>query len=91
MNKLVELIEQTAGKIFTVEFVKKDGTIRKLNGRVGVKKFLAGGNKTVSDKYVTVYDMKNKGYRSVNKDTITMVKFNRTTYHSLDTKIEHNE
>ena len=76
MENLVRVIEKTAGKFFTVVFVKKDGSERVLNGRVGVKKHLSGGRKTVDEsRYLTVYDVKSGGYRSVNKETIREVRF----------------
>ena len=38
-----EILQTTKGKFFTVEFVKKDGTLRKMNCRLGVAKDLKGG------------------------------------------------
>jgi hypothetical protein len=65
------------GKIFTVKFKKKDGTIRTLNGRLGVKKHLRGGKIrfNASEKNnVIVYDLKNKGYRSFNLSRLNYLK-----------------
>lgn len=62
-------------KIFTVTFEKKDGTLRVLNGRLDVKKHLKGGSKGYDkSNLLTVYDLKNKGYRTVNLDKITKLK-----------------
>jgi hypothetical protein len=73
-KEIVEKILASNGKIFTVTFTKKDGTERVLNGRLGVTKHLRGGtNKLDADKFITVYDMQAKGYRAVNRDTITSV------------------
>lgn len=70
MNK-VERILNSNGKIFTVTFVKKDGSIRVLNGRLGVTKHLKGGVCTLDkDKFIIVYDLKSEGYRSIDKDAI---------------------
>ena len=77
MNKLSEVIENSGGKMLTVVFIKADGTERVLNGRVGVSKYVKGTGKVMSDKYLTIYDVKNKGYRSVNKDTIIEVRANK--------------
>lgn len=64
-------IASSAGKFVTVTFLKKDGTIRKLNGRTGVVKHLKGGVSTVNtDKYFVLFDTVAQGYRCVNKDTI---------------------
>lgn len=74
MITLSEIIKNTKGKFFTVTFTKKDGTIRTLNGRLGVNKYLKGGKSTLNpEQFITVYDMKNEGYRAVNVDTIQSV------------------
>jgi len=74
MQTLATLIEQSEGKFMTVTFVKKDGSIRVLNGRLGVTKYLKGGKSTLDpNKYVTLYDVQSKGYRAVNRDTIISV------------------
>lgn len=76
MNK--KLFRQLVGnKFFTVTFTKKDGTLRTMNCRLGVKKHLKGGQKSYNDdnfNYVTVYDLVKGGYRTVNLDTIKSVK-----------------
>lgn len=79
MNKFINrLIDNSNGKIMTVTFVKQDGTVRELNGRIKVTKHLknTGENtKTVDrSKYIVMYDLKKKGYRSVNRETILSVK-----------------
>jgi len=74
-NTIIEKILNSNGKIFTVTFIKKDGSIRELNGRLGVVKHLKGGVSTLdADKYITVFDLKSKAYRAVNKLTIQSVK-----------------
>jgi hypothetical protein len=63
-------------QFFTVTFIKKDGTLRKLNGKLGVTKHLKGGKKSYDDSkfnYITVYDLANKGYRTVNLNTIKTI------------------
>jgi hypothetical protein len=66
----------SSGKIFSVEFTKKDGSSRKMTCRLGVKKHLRGGRNTVRHikKYVTVFSMADKGYRNVNIQTLKTVK-----------------
>lgn len=74
-NTMIEKILNSNGKIFTVEFIKQDGSLRTLNGRLGVKKYLKGGKCTVDqDQYIIVFDLQNKVYRAVNKFTIQSVK-----------------
>ena len=69
------IIEGFKGRIFTVTFVKKDGSIRKMNCRMGVTKFLKGGKRTTDpNKYIIVFDMQNNAYRAVNKETILEIK-----------------
>ena len=60
------------GKFFSVEFYKKDGTPRKLHGRLGVTKHLKGGTKGYDiSNLLTVFDMQIKKYRTVNLNTVT--------------------
>lgn len=74
---LASLIDQSNGKMLTVSFIKKDGSTRVLNGRLGVTKYIKGSNlKKNSNDYITVYDVQNKGYRSVSRDTIVAVRCN---------------
>jgi len=78
MNKFINnLIDNSNGKILTVEFVKQDGSVRRLNGRVGVRKHLKQTgelNNTIDrSKYIIMYDLKKNGYRSVNRETIRSV------------------
>jgi hypothetical protein len=68
------LIAESNGKIFTVTFKKKDGTLRKMNCRLNVTKHLKGGLSTIDhDKYIVAYDLQSKGYRCINKNTIVSV------------------
>ena len=74
MLSMSKFIAKSNGKFITVTFVKKNGAVRKLNGRIGVTKHLKGGVSTVNpDLYMVVYDTVAKGYRSINKDTIMSV------------------
>jgi len=81
--KISNFIAESKGKFITINFIKKDGTVRKLNGRIGVTKYLKNGTATVDlDKYLIVYDTLNAGYRSVNKDTIVSVTCEGLTIHN---------
>lgn len=71
---LAKKLEQSSGFV-TVTFVKKDGSVRKMNCRVGVSKYLKGGESTLdANQYVTVYDMTKAAYRAINRDTIIDIK-----------------
>lgn len=81
--KISNFIAESKGKFITINFIKKDGTARKLNGRIGVTKYLKNGTATVNlDKYLIVYDTLNAGYRSVNKSTIVSVTCEGLTIHN---------
>ena len=72
---LASLIEKSNGKMLTVTFIKQDGTERILNGRIGVHKYIKGSSlKKNSTQYITMYDVQNKGYRSVDRDAIVAVR-----------------
>jgi hypothetical protein len=77
-----QIIEQAKGKFFVAKFVKKNGEIRKMNGRLGVKKYLKGGESTSKDKenLVVVYDVQKKGYRTINLDTMFYFKCGNTLF-----------
>jgi hypothetical protein len=62
------------GKFFTIKFIKKNGELRELNGRLGVKKHLKGGElgyDPATFNYIIVFDVVAKGYRTINVDTVT--------------------
>lgn len=79
-EKQLELYKNQQGRIITVEFVKKDGTIRHLNGRFGVRKYLSnpmGGHNWTHDydrHYLTIFDMKKLAYRVINLRTVLNIK-----------------
>lgn len=81
-EQLPELIMDNKNRIFSIKFIKKDGSKRTMNCRVGVKKYLHGGCSTTKhiSKYVDVYDLKAKGYRKINLDTTYEVLANNTKY-----------
>jgi hypothetical protein len=75
MLSFVDRILNSNGKIMTVKFVKKDGSLRVMNCRLGVTKHLKGGTSTLNpDKFITVYDLKSEGYRAIDKESILDVK-----------------
>ena len=78
MNKKFAIQLMKSGLFFSAEFTKKDGTIRTINGRTGVKKHLNPESKgSAYDArelgYLPVYDVQQKGYRLINLQTITKV------------------
>ncbi len=74
MLNFVDRILNSNGKIMTVKFIKKDGSLRVMNCRLGVTKHLKGGASTLNpDKFITVYDLKSEGYRAIDKESILEV------------------
>lgn len=85
-SEAADLIEKSNGALFTCTFIKKDGTERILNGRTQVKKHLKGGSLPYDPRtkgLIPVYDMQadfSKGYRMLNKDSITALRINGKNY-----------
>lgn len=71
-EKILASIKATNGAIFGVEFVKKNGDVRRMTARTGVVKHLRGGSSTTAHKahLVTVFDTAKREYRCINLDTI---------------------
>lgn len=70
--------ELVGNKFFSVIFTKKNGEMRKMTARLGVKKHLKGGQmKHNPDElnHLVVFDMAKKEYRTINIDTLIELKF----------------
>lgn len=81
-NLLKSMIKNTNGKFFTCFFVKKDGTLRKMTARVGVKKGLANNGFVREEKenLVCVYDMVAHDFRFINLSTLKSLKCGKLEY-----------
>lgn len=80
---LYDAIMSTGAKIFTVQFIKKDGELRTMNCRLGVTSYLNGGKATIKNDgnpYVIVFDMQSKGYRCINLNTARTFKAEGATF-----------
>ena len=78
-----KLIKSSNGEIFSVTFKKKDGTMRTLTGRLGVKEGLKGtGMAYEPGEYdmIPIYDMEKESYRMVNLTTVTRITTSGTEY-----------
>lgn len=74
-DEMVKMIKSTKGKWFSCTFIKKDGTKRVMNGRIGCHKGVKGiGRKFQKENLVTVFDAQAKEYRMVNVDTMLTFK-----------------
>jgi len=87
-EQAAKMIRNTNGKMFSAEFTKKDGSLRKINAVIKCTKHLAGGESTIAhkDNLIGCYDVqagkkeKGKGYRCINIDTIQKVKVGGVEY-----------
>lgn len=78
-KQALDLMKSTNGKIFSVVFVKKDGTDRKMNCRLGVKKGVKGiGLKFNPSEYdlLTVYDLQKSAFRMISLKTLRAIQIN---------------
>lgn len=67
------------GQIFGVQFVKKDGSIRDMVARLGVKKGVTGEGMKYNPadfNLITAFDMHIKKHRHISVDTLTQLKIN---------------
>jgi hypothetical protein len=82
--KVKELKELVGGNnIFTVDFIKKDGSLRTMNCRLGVRKHLKGGElkyNPTERNLLPVFDMVKQGYRMINVSTIKEVRYNNQKF-----------
>lgn len=78
VNAIKQMIDQASagGKIFSVKFVKGNGTIREMNCRRNVKKHLVGGPTKYPAKQgaIGVYDIQAKGYRCFYPQKVLAIK-----------------
>lgn len=78
MNKKQAIQIIKSGLFFSAEFIKKDGSVRKINARSGVKKHLRPDAKPRTYNpgelgYANVWDRQIKDYRLINLQTLTKV------------------
>lgn len=85
LEDLVRKLKGSGGSIITAKFVKADGSIRSLNGRIGVHSKRSGGMKKYNGLFedagnIGVYDMKAKGYRAIKAKNLLMIKVGGEQY-----------
>lgn len=83
MEELKNIISLLGDKIFTVTFVKKDGTVRVMNARRGVKKGVKGVGMSYdpySKNLIPVYDMQKGAFRIINAETILEIRAEKEVY-----------
>lgn len=68
-------IDSTEGKLFSVSFIKADGSLRKMTCRTGVPGKNGGESTTAHKPHLrTVYDINIKDHRNINLDTMLTMK-----------------
>ena len=85
IKELQKILLGTNGKIFSATFVKKNGEVRDINCRLGVKSHIKGTGApsftlNEDNPYQLVFDLQKNGYRALNMNTLTKIKFNKITY-----------
>ena len=78
-RKAIERLYSTAGRIFFVEFIKKDGSLRKMTARLGVHKGVNGRGMRydpVAYGLLPVFDMDKSAWRMINLNTLQRVSLN---------------
>jgi len=77
-----KVLDKAGSQFFTVEFVKRtDNTLRTMNCRRGVKKGIKGtGSKKQKSGLYTVYDMVEKGWRTINVSGVRVIRMKGIEY-----------
>jgi len=80
--RVESLLRSQNGGFLTVSFIKKDGSLRTLNGRLGVVKGVRGTGRAQSPAlpYITVFDVQIGEFRKVNLSTIRTINCGKQTY-----------
>lgn len=81
----INLIRTTAGKMFSIRFIKADKTEQKRTVRTGVKKHLKYAmsqdqRRKIAQTYIRLFDMKKNGYILVNLERIEELKISGVRY-----------
>lgn len=74
-----EFKNEVKGNFFRACFVKKDGTIREITARFGVKKHLKGGELKYNPEalnYIVVFDVEKEAYRTINMSKLIFLRYN---------------
>jgi hypothetical protein len=77
------VIKSAKGRIFSATFVKKNGEIRVMTARTGVKKHLKGTGMKYNPEernLIGVFDMTKRQYRTINIGTLLNVKIAGVLY-----------
>lgn len=79
------LIKQAENRFVTISFVKKDGSLRTINGRFGVTKHLKGGTCSLDkNKFFIIYSIADAGYRAIDKQKIKSIMMDGMAIYKAD-------
>lgn len=83
-QKFLNMIKEHKGRMFTVTWTKKNGHERTANGKLGVKYQRTTGKtmgfNPAERALMPIYEMKSRGYRMVDINTVSNLKFNGEEY-----------
>lgn len=85
-------IRGTNGQIFTARFIKKDGTRRSMNCRLGVASEVTGKGMSynpLQKLLLPVYDMQSREYRMINLNTMYSVVIDGVQYSVKERKVKN--
>ena len=86
-RETLNLLKDNENLIFSVVFLKKNGELRPMTCRFGVKKHLKGGNlafNPLERNLLVVFDMQKEGYRMINLETLMLITMKGVQYHVTD-------
>ena len=70
-DELKAMIKSTKGRFFSAEFIKANGSKRKIVARVGCHIGVKGtSNRKQKEHLIAVYEPKTKGWRTINLQTL---------------------
>jgi|TARA_B110000908_G_scaffold135938_1_gene160951 hypothetical protein len=64
---------QSSNRIFGGTYIKKDGSVTKFNGRMGVHKFTKGGKSSIKDSNWLIWDNNRKRYMQIIPENIESI------------------
>lgn len=83
LSEARSLIKSAKGRIFSATFVKKNGDIRVMTARSGVRKDLKGTGlkySPIDHGLITIFDMNKRQYRSINVESLLNIRINGVLY-----------
>lgn len=86
-TQLRDFLKSRGSRFVCIDYVKLDGSPRRVIGRFGVRSHLKGGRNNVeamARPYLTIFDTQAKEYRTVNLATVKAVRSNRNVYELVD-------